>query len=105
MTGMPEPKAAGSAESFQTSGLSPGTAYYFLLRAVDNKGNVSPPSNSVSTLTTPYIVTFSDNFEAGGGNWTVEGSDGVGGRNFFSGTTRTVILDCPLFPVTSLIVP
>ena len=45
------PKAAGSAEQFVVGGLTPGTVYYFAIRAIDDAGNVGLSSNSPTTTT------------------------------------------------------
>lgn len=44
----PAPQSAGMPESLLVSGLVGGTKYYFALRASDEAGNVSRPSNTVS---------------------------------------------------------
>ena len=42
------PKAAGQAESLTVTGLTPGTTYYFAVRAQDEKPNLGGLSNSPS---------------------------------------------------------
>jgi len=76
--GEPAPKPAGSAESFDVTGLNPRTTYYFALKVLDSAGNASPLSNVASTTTTEALV-FLDEVEQGSANWVAEGSDGVGG--------------------------
>ncbi len=48
VTGVPAPKAPGSAETFTLSGLTPGTTYYFALKVADEVPNVSEVSNCAS---------------------------------------------------------
>ncbi len=45
VTGVPAPKAPGSAEAFTATGLSAGTQYYFCMKAANVSGNVSEVSN------------------------------------------------------------
>jgi hypothetical protein len=45
------PQAPGTREQFAVTGLTPGTAYFFAIRAVDGAGNVAPVSNNVSVTT------------------------------------------------------
>ena len=53
LSGEPNPKTAGSNESFIVTGLDPATAYSFAIKTVDDTGNWSVVSNcpSVTTLT------------------------------------------------------
>jgi chitodextrinase len=51
-SGLPDPSEAGSAESFQVTGLIPETTYYFVLRTADEVPNWSCFSN-VAEVTTP----------------------------------------------------
>ncbi|PYI56184.1 fibronectin type III domain-containing protein [Paenibacillus flagellatus] len=46
--GEPSPGPAGTVQSYQVTGLSPGVLYYFALRSVDAGGNVSALSNAAS---------------------------------------------------------
>ena len=46
--GLPAPGPAGQRERFTVIGLTPGTTYYFALKAVDDAGNWSRMSNVVS---------------------------------------------------------
>ena len=58
VTGVPAPKAAGSTESVQVGQLVTNSVYYFAIKAVDEKGNVSGISNvSNSTNLPPLPVT------------------------------------------------
>ena len=73
-TGEPAPQPAGSSESFNVVGLSPGTMYYFALKAADNVPNWSELSNvangstgvstsvgsNVSVSLPGVVVTFSN---------------------------------------------
>jgi len=45
--GEPAPADPGAAERFAVSGLPPRTSYYFALRALDRRGNLSDLSNTV----------------------------------------------------------
>ena len=71
--GEPGPKPAGSAETFAVSGLDPDTTYYFALRARDDMGNESAPSNVGSGTTAPAAVVFADDMEHGLNGWTATG--------------------------------
>ncbi len=51
VAGEPAPHAAGTAETFIVSGLTPTTTYWFALRTVDEEGNTSALSNNASTTT------------------------------------------------------
>ncbi len=51
ITGEPSPQAAGSSESFDVTGLDPGTAYYFAIKTADEVSNWSPISNVISKST------------------------------------------------------
>ena len=77
--GVPIGGPAGTSESHKVTGLDYSTTYYFALKVKDNVGNASGISNVVSATTKAVKVVFSDNMESGGGNWTITGSDGVGG--------------------------
>jgi len=46
--GIPAPKTAGSSESIDIFGLSPGITYYFAVRALDEASNMGDLSNSPS---------------------------------------------------------
>ncbi|HDS09336.1 MAG TPA: hypothetical protein ENN73_03825, partial [Firmicutes bacterium] len=48
ITGIPTPKTAGSAESLNISGFTPGQVYYFALKTNDEVPNTSNISNSPS---------------------------------------------------------
>jgi hypothetical protein len=45
------PKAAGAAEQFVVTGLTPATAYYFAIRSVDDLVSASLVSNSLPVTT------------------------------------------------------
>lgn len=45
------PKSAGGAEQFVIPGLSPGTIYFFAIKAIDDVGNKSIASNAPTTTT------------------------------------------------------
>ncbi len=88
VTGEPSPQTAGSAESFTVTGLTPGTLYYFAVKAVDEAGNWSSLSNIASRSTlnesTPpsTIATLIVNGTGENSitlNWTAPGDDGAVG--------------------------
>lgn len=89
VSGVPAPKTAGSAEAFTVTGLTPGTTYYFALKAKDLV-NESPISN-VATVTTPMADTVAPaaiaNLQATQAMfksvkliWTAPGDDGSNGK-------------------------
>jgi GH25 family lysozyme M1 (1,4-beta-N-acetylmuramidase) len=49
-SGAPTPKLAGQPEKMTVSGLTPGAAYYFAVRALDEAGNLGGLSNSPSAI-------------------------------------------------------
>ncbi len=53
VSGVPSPQSAGSAESFTVTGLTPGTTYYFAIKAADEMANWSTLSNVASVATDP----------------------------------------------------
>lgn len=57
VSGEPQPKTAGSAESFTITGLKPNTLYYFALKAADEVPNWSEISNSPSRQTSAQQVS------------------------------------------------
>lgn len=79
VTGTPKPGVPGTLETFTVAGLVSDTNYYFALRVSDDVGNNSNLSNVVSARTRAVKIVFQDNMESGPANWTVAGSDGVGG--------------------------
>ncbi|OGI41236.1 MAG: hypothetical protein A2140_04400 [Candidatus Muproteobacteria bacterium RBG_16_62_13] len=70
---------AGTIEIYTIQGLEPQTTYYFALKVRDNVGNLSPISNVAVATTRTVVIVFKDDFESGAGNWTIAGTDGVGG--------------------------
>lgn len=50
VNGLPPPKPAGSQESFVVGALVSGRKYYFALKTMDDAGNWSPISNTVSSI-------------------------------------------------------
>jgi hypothetical protein len=62
----PDPLPAGSAESFEASGLSFSTGYYFAIKAFDEFNNAGPLSNVASgtTLGAPDITASPTSFSA-----------------------------------------
>lgn len=71
--GEPLPQISGSAEQMTVSGLTPGTTFFFAIKAVDNMGNASPLSNSPSATTAAGTVILSEAFESGAPGWTTTG--------------------------------
>ncbi len=61
------PSESGTPERLTAGGFESGTTYYFALKAVDDQGNLSPLSNSVSA-TTANLVICKDNFGRPDGN-------------------------------------
>jgi hypothetical protein len=61
------PSESGTLERLTAGGFESGTTYYFALKAVDDQGNLSPLSNSVSA-TTASLVICKDNFGRPDGN-------------------------------------
>ena len=57
LTGLPTPKASGSAETFTVTGLQPGTTYYFAMKVADEVPNWSALSNLLQVTTLPPDVT------------------------------------------------
>ncbi|MCK6573493.1 S8 family serine peptidase [Myxococcota bacterium] len=49
--GAPAPAAAGTPQSLRVSGLVDGRTYHFALKTTDDRGNVSPLSNSATAAT------------------------------------------------------
>lgn len=88
VSGETAPKVAGSSESFDVTGLTPNTTYYFALKAGDEVPNWSGLSNVVQKSTTQEIVPPSAivNLAAGTASgssvaltWTAPGDDGTVG--------------------------
>ncbi|MCP4683925.1 MAG: hypothetical protein GY867_00620 [bacterium] len=87
-SGEPTPQAAGTAESFEITGLTPGTVYYFAIKTADENLNWSLISN-IATQSTTTVNTAPDaiaDFSAGSPttgsltlSWTATGSDGSSG--------------------------
>lgn len=88
--GMPAPLPAGTPSTMTVGGLLPRTAYWFVLKSVDDEGNVSPRSNCAKGMTlappdtTPpanitdlEVVAFSSvDVQL---RWTAPGDDGMTG--------------------------
>ena len=66
-TGEPAPSAAGSAEAFSVTGLSPGTTYYFALKTADEAGNWSALSDNgvATTQNSAATTTYYSNADSG----------------------------------------
>ncbi|MCL4706715.1 Ig-like domain-containing protein [bacterium] len=65
VSGLGNPKPAGSIETFTVGGLQSGTRYYFALKTVDEIGNKSSLSN-VLTVTTTTLTLSVDTFNRPG---------------------------------------
>jgi len=91
VNGEPVPQISGSAETFNVTGLTANTTYYFALKSSDGT-NISALSNSPHATTDegegplPGVITVTDNFERTtiGTSWAVtvrheirEGSFGI----------------------------
>lgn len=50
-SGLPTPATSGQTDSTRVSGLSSGTQYYFIIRAIDDVGNISGFSNVATGAT------------------------------------------------------
>jgi hypothetical protein len=88
VSGVPAPQAAGSEESFVVTSLTPGTQYYFAIKAADEAGNWSALSNVVEQVTAqeqtpPAAVTALALSGATVSSvtlrWTAPGDDSVSG--------------------------
>lgn len=90
LTNEPVPQAAGTAQTLAVSGLTPGTTYYFAMRAMDEATNVSAISN-VWSVTTPAsdptppaaiadLQASAPNIRSVQLTWTAPGNDGTAGK-------------------------
>lgn len=90
LTNEPVPQAAGTAQTLAVSGLTPGTTYYFAMRAMDEATNVSAISN-VWSVTTPAsdptppaaiadLQASAPNIRSVQLTWTAPGNDGMAGK-------------------------
>lgn len=88
VTGEPTPSVAGSAESFVVNGLTPGTTYYFAIKAADANPSWSTVSNSPNGTTligdTPPATISNLGIASPTANslrlsWTAPGADGASG--------------------------
>lgn len=57
--GAPPPDVAGTPQTFQVNGLTPGQEYWFAVRAVDDGLNVSPVAGSASAVATDLLAPLS----------------------------------------------
>jgi hypothetical protein len=96
-SGVPAPKAVGSAESFTVTGLTASTTYYFAIKATDSFGHASLLSNVFTVATTAADVVppnWVGNLKGtashtGGGvdlTWTAPADYGYGGAGPFTCT-------------------
>jgi hypothetical protein len=88
VSGIPSPQLAGSAESFEVTGLLPGTTYYFAIKSCDEVPNWSPLSNVISRTTDPEETPPANVADLNAGSptqdevvlsWTAPGDDGGSG--------------------------
>jgi hypothetical protein len=87
-TGEPLPQPAGSPETFEVTGLQPGTTYYFAVKTADEIPNWSTLSNVISKTTAledvpPSAITdLITQYPSPTGislRWTAPGDDGTSG--------------------------
>ncbi|MEW5874440.1 MAG: fibronectin type III domain-containing protein [Candidatus Zixiibacteriota bacterium] len=64
------PRSAGAEEFFTVNGLFPETTYYFAIRAFDEVGNRSRPSNVARTVTNPLDIQVEEFPLVEGATWT-----------------------------------
>ena len=94
------PVGTPTTNSYQNTGLSPSTTYYYKVSAVDNAGNIGPLSaersgitNASSDTTIPSVAITSpaNNASLAPGNIVVQGtaSDNPGGSGIFDVQVRT----------------
>ncbi|WP_219639653.1 discoidin domain-containing protein [Cohnella sp. CFH 77786] len=87
LTNEPTPQVAGTSQTLAVTGLTPGTTYYFAMRAIDEATNVSAISN-VLTVTTPAsdptppaaisdLQAVAPNIRSVQLTWTAPGNDGM----------------------------
>ncbi|PWB76164.1 hypothetical protein C3F09_01035 [candidate division GN15 bacterium] len=88
VTGEPTPAAAGTVQTFDVTGLNPGTTYYLAIKAADDAGNWSGLSNIVAKATLPENTPPANiaNLTATASTqnsvtltWTAPGDDGTTG--------------------------
>jgi len=87
-TGEPTPQAAGATETFEITGLSPSTTYYFAIKAADEVPNWSAMSNVITKGTDAEETPPATITDLSAGNpgqnsidlsWTAPGDDGSTG--------------------------
>ena len=71
----PSPQPYNSTENFTVENLGFDTTYHFALKVVDNVGNRSGFSNSVSETTEAVTIAFKDDMESGASGWTHGGTN------------------------------
>lgn len=55
VTGLPSPAPSGVTESFQVNQMTTNSVYYFAVKALDEKGNISPISNVINENNIPPL--------------------------------------------------
>jgi hypothetical protein len=88
-TGEPAPSAPGTPESFTVNGLSPGTTYWFALKAEDDVGKLSDISNSPSGTTRMPGMSLPEGWNIVSTPVTLES---FGGANRFGNIIPTGVL-------------
>lgn len=86
VAGEPTPQSAGTPETFDVTGLTPGTTYYFAIKAADEIPNWSTISNVVIKATEPEntppavianLITLNPTTGSIALRWTAPGDDGT----------------------------
>ncbi len=85
VVGEPAPLAPGTVQTIALSGLTHSTVYYAAVKVLDNVGNASGLSNTVSFTTRLVTVFFTDGFESGLSNWSAAAPWGVTSLHKVSG--------------------
>jgi len=88
-TGEPTPSAPGTPESFTVNGLSPGTTYWFAMKAEDDVGKLSDLSNSPSGTTNVPGMSLDEGWNVVSTPVTLEST---GGANRFGNIIPTGVI-------------
>lgn len=100
LVGEPIPQGAGSLVSFTFDAPQEGITLYFRMKAFDDVGNPSPPSNQQNTITTVIppaavsdLLAFNPTSNSVALSWTSTGDDaGVGTATSFDVRYRTSLI-------------